>query len=154
MHAHMTLPRSRAVPVSAIGFMSGAAGLVFEVVWFHRAGLVLGNSVWATSIVLSSFMAGLALGSLLVNRFPTSFHRSLQAYAALETTVALSGLSLPVVGGVRALMVNWAELASFPLDGSLTEMVTGESADLPMAIFGSGTGRRIEESEQEPEPSS
>ena len=27
-------------------FLSGAAGLIFEMVWFHRSGLVFGNSGW------------------------------------------------------------------------------------------------------------
>src|SRR5438093_51156 len=45
-----------------VSFASGAAGLVYETVWFHRGALVFGNSIWSTSLVLSSFMAGLALG--------------------------------------------------------------------------------------------
>jgi spermidine synthase len=47
-------------------FLSGASGLIFEMVWFHRAGLVFGTSVWSTSLVLSSFMGGLTLGSAIV----------------------------------------------------------------------------------------
>jgi spermidine synthase len=43
--------------VSVVFFISGAAGLIFEVVWFNRSGLVFGNSIWAASLVLSSFMA-------------------------------------------------------------------------------------------------
>jgi spermidine synthase len=34
---------------SLLFFVSGAAGLVFEVVWFHRCGLVFGNSVWSAA---------------------------------------------------------------------------------------------------------
>ena len=29
---------------------------IFEIVWVYRCGLLFGNTVWATSIVLSSFM--------------------------------------------------------------------------------------------------
>jgi len=57
---------NRSAPVSLRAFTltlafvaSGAAGLIFEMVWFYRASLVFGNSIWAASIVLSSFMAGL-----------------------------------------------------------------------------------------------
>lgn len=63
-------------------------------VWFHRAGLVLGNSLWATTIVLSSFMGGLALGNLLVAGFPRWSHHPLQAYAVLEASVAASGIAV------------------------------------------------------------
>ena len=52
--------------VTLVFFLSGGAGLIFEMVWLHRAGLVFGNSLWSTSIVLSAFMGGLALGNALV----------------------------------------------------------------------------------------
>src|SRR5260221_12140098 len=75
-------------------FFSGVAGLVFEILWFQRCELVFGNTIWATSIVLSSFMGGLALGNaLLVLRA----HRAkdfLRLYATLEVIVGLSGLAL------------------------------------------------------------
>ena len=51
--------------VCLIFFLSGAAALLFETLWFRQAGLVFGNSVWASSLVLASFMAGLALGNAL-----------------------------------------------------------------------------------------
>lgn len=46
--------------------LSGAAALMFELAWFHRTGLVFGNSLWAVTVVLSAFMAGLALGNGIV----------------------------------------------------------------------------------------
>ena len=80
--------------VSIAFFISGAAGLIFEVVWFHRAGLVFGNSIWSTSIVLASFMGGLALGNALIGRYGHRIRQFLPAYAALEVLVALAGLAL------------------------------------------------------------
>jgi predicted membrane-bound spermidine synthase len=75
-------------------FASGAAGLIFEVVWFYQCGLVFGQSVWATSIVLSSFMAGLALGNALVALYAPRVHRLLATYALLEAVAAASGLAI------------------------------------------------------------
>ena len=43
--------------------LSGAAALLFETLWFRQAGLALGNSVWAASLITASFMAGLAAGN-------------------------------------------------------------------------------------------
>src|SRR5882762_972414 len=71
--------------------LSGAAGLIFEMVWFHLAGLVLGNSVWSASIVLSSFMAGIALGNLVTSWYGDRSARLLLTYAVLETAVAAAG---------------------------------------------------------------
>ncbi len=77
-------------------FVSGAASLIFQVVWFHLAGLVFGSGVWAASLVLSSFMGGLACGSALVARRGQQIRRLARAYAALEVTVAASGAILAV----------------------------------------------------------
>ena len=75
-------------------FASGTSALLFETVWFRLAGLTFGNSVWASSMVLAAFMAGLAIGNALA---ATSSRRSmdpLRLYAALEMTVGISGLLL------------------------------------------------------------
>lgn len=80
--------------VSFVFFISGAAGLIFEIVWLYRCGLVFGNSAWATSIVLSSFMGGLAFGNALVARFGRRVRHFLRTYAALEIFVAVSGIAL------------------------------------------------------------
>jgi spermidine synthase len=75
-------------------FVAGAAALIFEIVWVHRFGLVFGESVGATSIVLSSFMGGMALGTALVGWAGRRLGNLLRAYAALECTVAVTGLGL------------------------------------------------------------
>src|ERR1700704_2171411 len=80
--------------ISLAFFVSGAAGLIFEVVWVHRFGLVFGQSVGATSIVLASFMGGLALGTALVGRYGSRPGTLLRTYAALEIVVAVAGVGL------------------------------------------------------------
>ena len=83
---------SRAIPL--VFFVSGASGLIFEVVWLERCGLVFGNSVLATSLVLSSFMAGLAGGNALVGWVGPRIRRPLRSYAVLEAIVAISGIAV------------------------------------------------------------
>ena len=74
--------------------LSGASALLFESVWFRLAGLALGNSVWATSLVLAGFMAGLGLGNLLALLRGGGLRRPVRAYAALEVVVGASGLAV------------------------------------------------------------
>ena len=50
-------------------FLSGACGLVYEVVWARELSLIFGITIFATSTVLAAYMGGLALGSFLVGRF-------------------------------------------------------------------------------------
>ncbi|TDI46281.1 MAG: spermidine synthase [Acidobacteria bacterium] len=80
--------------LSLVFFLSGAAGLVFETLWFRTAGLTFGNSVWASSLVLSSFMGGLALGNGLAARFGRRVQRPLLGYAGLEIVVGVTGFLL------------------------------------------------------------
>ena len=125
--------------VSLAFFVSGVAGLIFEVVWFHRASVVFGNSVWATSLVLSSFMAGLALGNALVAWFGTRTRRPLWAYAGLEAIVAATGVALTVLLPVLpTVLVPLMRIAGdAPWLVNLVRFVTAFSALLvPAAAMG------------------
>lgn len=75
-------------------FVSGASALIFETLWFHQSGLAFGNSVWASSLTLSGFMAGLATGNALAGRFGDSFRNPLRTYAKLELCIAITGVLL------------------------------------------------------------
>jgi spermidine synthase len=85
------------IALSSVFLLSGIAGLVFETLWFRMAGLTFGNSVIASSLVLSSFMAGLALGNAFAARRGSRLSRPIVAYAALECVVGITGLALVLV---------------------------------------------------------
>src|SRR5882672_9431127 len=95
-----------ALLLSAVFFASGASALIFETLWFRQAGLAFGNSVWASSLVLSSFMAGLAAGGALAARYGDSYEYPIRLYAIAEGIVALTGAGLvyllPVLGAAIA----------------------------------------------------
>ena len=55
--------------VPCLFFLSGACGLVYQVVWARMLVVVFGATMLAVSTVLSAFMAGLALGSFLFGRY-------------------------------------------------------------------------------------
>ncbi|HEX3419837.1 MAG TPA: hypothetical protein VHT01_01270, partial [Candidatus Udaeobacter sp.] len=83
-------------------FFSGIGALIFETLWLRLSGLAFGNSIWATALILSSFMAGLALGNTLAASSRIRRWRPLHFYAVLEFLVALFGCTivfgLPVLG--------------------------------------------------------
>jgi spermidine synthase len=138
------------LPVTLVFFASGAAGLIFEVVWLHRCGLVFGNGIWTTTIVLSSLMGGLALGNALAGWFGAGARRGLRVYAVLETLVALSGLAaaqaLPVLSGLIASLaqdrsVGWLNAARLiTASGVLVVPTTAMGTTLPI-LAGALTGR-------------
>ena len=92
-----------AAVLSLILFLSGASALIFQTLWLRLGGLAFGNSVWSAAIVLSSFMAGLALGNGLAARGRWRPRRPLRTYAGLELAVGFFGCTvvflLPVLGG-------------------------------------------------------
>ena len=75
-------------------FFSGAAGLLFETLWFRVAGLTLGNSLWASNIVLASFMAGLAVGNAIAARPRRLLRHPLRLYAVAEAVVGVVGVAI------------------------------------------------------------
>jgi spermidine synthase len=89
----------------AIFFASGAAALIFETLWFHQAGLAFGNSVWASSLVLSGFMGGLALGDALAARYGGRINNPIRGYAMAEVAIALTGVGLVYVLPVLGVML-------------------------------------------------
>jgi predicted MFS family arabinose efflux permease len=60
--------RSISLFVSCCFFLSGAAGLIYEVLWVRLIDKVIGSAPFAVATVLTVFMAGLALGSYLAGR--------------------------------------------------------------------------------------
>lgn len=77
-------------------FLSGAAGLVYEMCWIRRASLAFGSTTLALSTVLAVFFLGLALGSHLFGRLSAAVRSPLRIYAVLEGALAALALaSLP-----------------------------------------------------------
>jgi spermidine synthase len=83
--------------VAACFFLSGATGLIYEVLWARMLGLVFGATTLAVSTVLAAFMGGLALGSALAGRLGASIKRPVRAYGLLEIGIALYALAVPLM---------------------------------------------------------
>ena len=81
--------------VATCFFLSGATGLIYEVLWARMLGLVFGATTLAVSTVLAAFMGGLALGSALAGRTGARVSRPVRAYGLLEMGIALYALAVP-----------------------------------------------------------
>ena len=86
-------------PILAIFVASGAAGLIYQVVWSRELVLVFGNTTQAVATIVTAFLACLGLGSLLGGRLADRTSRPLPLYGALELGIAACGLVLPFVFG-------------------------------------------------------
>lgn len=80
-----------------IFFASGAAGLVYEVVWMRLLSLTLSVTVYAVSTVLCAFMAGLAIGAAIAGRMAERMRRPLYAYGLIEIVLGVVALAAPTI---------------------------------------------------------
>lgn len=109
-------------------YLSGAAGLTYQVSWMKALGLVFGQTTYAITAVLCAFMAGLALGSWFWGRYVERARDALRLYGWIELGIAATGLAslggiwlirwmYPPVHGVLAdspaLLLAYRFLASF-----------------------------------------
>jgi spermidine synthase len=109
-----------------IFFLSGASGLVYEVIWVRLTGLVFGNTAHAIATVLGAFMAGLAFGSWTLGRQADRLRNPLRAYGILEIGIGLSAAMVPLAFQVlisfyRALAPS---VASAPAAAAAVRFVT------------------------------
>ena len=120
--AHEARPEAAADPVSLYGApirrlvlvayaLSGFTALAYEVIWTRQLILFLRTSIYAFSGMLAVFLAGIALGSLLLRRRVDRLRTPLVVFAALETVVGILSV------------VNLYLFA--PLDGELARSVLG-----------------------------
>ncbi|MBI5365862.1 MAG: fused MFS/spermidine synthase, partial [Planctomycetes bacterium] len=79
--------------LAAIFLISGAAGLIYEVVWTRKLLLVFGSTSFAVGTVLAAFMGGLALGSRLLGRRADRSPDCLRLYAGLEFAIGAYGIA-------------------------------------------------------------
>ncbi|MBI2428837.1 MAG: fused MFS/spermidine synthase, partial [Ignavibacteriales bacterium] len=74
--------------IALLFIFSGATGLVYQIVWFKYLSLFLGNTTYAQTIVLATFMGGLAIGAALWGRRADRIRKPVMLYAILELGIA------------------------------------------------------------------
>lgn len=133
-------------------FLSGACALVYQVVWLRLAMAAYGVTAPMVAIVLSIFMGGIALGSLLAGaaarrgaRAPVSL--PLRIYALVELVIALSGVAVQqwmghglTLGARLGAEGEWASLSHYAVAGSwvallLLPATTAMGATVPLALW-------------------
>ncbi len=84
--------------ILTIFILSGVAGLIYELVWTRMLVLIFGNTLFATSTVLSSFMAGFAAGSYFIGKYIDQHNpRLLRLYAILELAIGAMAMLFPLL---------------------------------------------------------
>lgn len=105
----------------AFFFVSGASGLVYQVVWTRKLALLFGTTAYAVSTVLCIFFLGLGIGGILGGRLAQSTRKPLALYGVFEVIVGL-----------------WAALFILGIDageGAVAALLEGTAGGRPLGIL-------------------
>jgi spermidine synthase len=78
--------------VMAAFAISGAVAMTYEVAWTRTLLMVIGSSTYAFSIMLTTFLIGIFLGSLICSRFIDRAKEPIGWFAALQIGLCFAGL--------------------------------------------------------------
>ncbi len=90
--------------------LSGASAMVYEVAWSRTLSMVYGSSVYGVSIMLSTFLFGIAIGSALTARFLKRQREgiaTLRLAKALMLSATFAFMSLLVAQSLPFLFLNF-----------------------------------------------
>jgi spermidine synthase len=123
------------VPVgyfALLSFLSGSAALIYEVLWVRQLGVIVGVDVYAVSAGISTFFAGLALGSFVFGRRADCVQHPLLFYALLELVISISGALATLALSYVALPFVAIQRNNGPLSWLIVVVLVG----LPAFLIG------------------
>src|SRR5215831_21226511 len=89
--------QNRSRIILALFFWSGATALVYEVIWSKFLSQMLGSTIYAQTVVLASFMGGLALGNRLFGAWADRLNQPVRAYGYLEILIGVYAFFFPTL---------------------------------------------------------
>jgi predicted membrane-bound spermidine synthase len=123
-------------------FLSGSAGLAYQVLWSKYLLGFIGIGAYSYSIILSVFMIGMALGSKFLGKYSDKYSSPLKLYGILELLIAVYALILfrPLLalfsGAYFSMVGNMVPGETFHL---VLKMVFSALLILPPTILMGGT---------------
>jgi spermidine synthase len=87
--------RIRKTLLLVVLFFSGVSALIYQIVWIRKFGLVFGVDVFTMATVLSAFMGGLAIGSIIFGRMVDKIKNPLSLFMLLEFGIGLFAILFP-----------------------------------------------------------
>lgn len=97
-------------------FFSGMAGLIYEISWGRLLVLIFGSTTNSIVAVVSAFLGGLALGSLIAGKFADNLRQKslIQVYSYLEAGVGILGLAtlmlIPEIRNIYSFLSDGSEV--------------------------------------------
>ncbi len=90
--------------VLMVFFVSGACAMIYQLAWNRIFSLLLGSSIYAFSLILTTFILGLALGAVVFSRWVNRFQDLPKVFAVMQAVIGFSALlALPFFGDIPFL---------------------------------------------------
>lgn len=90
--------RSRAaLGYSLLFFLSGATGLIYQLLWVRVLYQTFGSTIYSVTTVVAAFMGGLGLGAWLLGRHADRHPRPAALYGWLEIAIGAFGVVSPLI---------------------------------------------------------
>ncbi|NIR45096.1 MAG: hypothetical protein GWN99_11985, partial [Gemmatimonadetes bacterium] len=133
--------RARRTTLHLLFAGSGAAALIYQVLWVRAFAGVFGVTAEAAAAVLSAFFLGLAIGSDVFGRIADRSSRPLRLYAGLELGIALAALPIPAALALYRSVYDelFGVLSGTPILFTVFKMALTGLALLPATILMGGT---------------
>jgi predicted membrane-bound spermidine synthase len=98
-------------PVYVAIAVSGATSMIYELVWIRIFAIALGGTTYAFALMVSAFITGIAIGSLLVGVIPWLRRNALLAFALAEIAIGATILmSVPIYQRLPYVFWKWSSL--------------------------------------------
>lgn len=111
-------------------FMSGSAGLIYEVVWHRYLAILLGAQARATALVLAVFLGGIATGYAVFGRWSRwKKWNLLRAYAYVEVGLFFWAVAFPlffrISSAITAKSFGWLGTSNLLIDIVMSVFLIG-----------------------------
>ncbi|MEK6767960.1 MAG: fused MFS/spermidine synthase [Gemmatimonadota bacterium] len=102
-------PGARRALFGSLFFVSGAAGLVYELIWVRELYQFFGSTIHSVTTVVAAYMGGLGLGAYVMGRRADRHPNPARLYGILELAIGAFGIASPFVfRGVGAAYLGLA----------------------------------------------
>ncbi len=102
-------PSGLIILLYVFAFASGAAALLYQVVWVHSLTLTFGSTTESAGVVIASFMAGLGLGARGYAFLKRWMDNDLKLYGVIEIGIAVTAIAVTLL--TQILPGAYADLA-------------------------------------------
>ncbi|MEM9396334.1 MAG: fused MFS/spermidine synthase [Pseudomonadota bacterium] len=132
---------SKTLSTISIFFLSGVAGLIYEVLWMKQLGLLFGSTAHSAAAATAAFFLGIAAGSYFWGRRLTGLSQPLKLYGWLELGIAATAIFFFAMYAVWDLLFPhfYAAFGTFPTALTLLKLLIAMLLICPASFLMGGT---------------